>query len=58
MTPLTSGGLVRTRVVLMQGEYTARGLDFDGIMLDRLGHLSPTGHAAAARILENVITNE
>lgn len=56
VTPLTSGGMEGTRVVLMQGEYAARGLDFDGITLDRLGHLSPSGHAAAARILQSVIT--
>jgi hypothetical protein len=55
VTPLTSGGLGRTRVVLMQGEYAARGLAFDAIALDRLGHLSPAGHAAAARILESVL---
>ena len=52
VTPLTSGGLGRTRLVLMQGEYTARGLAFDEIMLDRLGHLSPPGHAVAAQIIE------
>ena len=56
VTPLTSGGLEGTRLVLMQGEYAARGIDFDGITLDRLGHLSPSGHAAAARILQGVIT--
>jgi hypothetical protein len=56
VTPLTSGGLDGTRVVLMQGEYGARGFDFDGITLDRLGHLSPAGHAAAAEILADVIT--
>jgi len=56
VTPLTSGGLDGTRIVLMQGEYADRGIDFDGITLDRLGHLSPSGHAAAARILQSVIT--
>jgi hypothetical protein len=55
VTPLTSGGLEGTRIVLMQGEYAARGLAFGAITRDRLGHLNPAGHAAAARILEAVL---
>ena len=55
VTPLTSGGLAGTPLVLMQGEYAARGLALDAITLDRLGHLNPAGHVAAARILEAVL---
>ena len=58
--PLTSGGLAGTRVVPLAGEYAARHLSFDEIALDRLGHLSRSGHEAAAgiigRILEGVST--
>ncbi len=55
VTPLTSGGLGRTRVVLMQGEYAARRLSVEELTLDRLGHLSPKGHAVASEIIRSVI---
>ncbi len=55
VTPLTSGGLAGTRVVPLQGEYTARSLTFDEIMLDRLGHLSPKGHLVAAEIIGGLL---
>jgi hypothetical protein len=55
VTPLTSGGLGRTRLVLMQGEYEARRLSYEEIALDRLGHLSPKGHAVASEIIQAVI---
>jgi GDSL-like lipase/acylhydrolase family protein len=55
VTPLTSGGLGRTRIVPMLEEYEARGLSFDEITLDRLGHLSPKGHAVASEIIRSVI---
>ena len=55
VTPLTSGGLGRTRVVLMQGEYVARRLSFEEITRDRLGHLSPRGHEIASEIIHAVI---
>jgi hypothetical protein len=55
VTPLTSGGLGRTRVVLMQVEYVARRLSFEDVALDRLGHLSPKGHLVASEIIRAVI---
>jgi hypothetical protein len=55
VTPLTSGGLGRTRVVTMQGEYVKRRLSFEDITLDRLGHLSPKGHVAASEIIRALI---
>jgi hypothetical protein len=55
VTPLTSGGLGRTRVVSMREEYGARRLSFEEITIDRLGHLSPKGHAAASEIIRSVI---
>ena len=55
VTPLTSGGLGRTRVVTMQGEYVARRLSFEDITLDRLGHLSPKGHVEASKIIRVLI---
>ena len=55
VTPLTSGGLGRTRLVLMQAEYVARRLSFEEITLDRLGHLSPKGHTVAAEIIQAAI---
>jgi hypothetical protein len=53
--PLTSGGLGGTRLVLLQGEYAARSLAFEDIMLDRLGHLSRAGHQAAAGIIGRIL---
>ena len=55
VTPLTSGGLGRTRIVPMRGEYEARGFSFEELTLDRLGHLSPKGHAVASEIIRAVI---
>ena len=55
VTPLTSGRLGRTRIVLMEAHYGARKLAFQEITLDRLGHLSPRGHAVAAEIIRSVI---
>ena len=53
--PLTSGGLRGTHLVLLQGEYAARSLSFEEITLDRLGHLSRTGHMAAAGIIGRIL---
>ena len=53
--PLTVGGLGGARVVLMKEQYVARNLAFGDVTLDRLGHLSPKGHAAAAEIIRAVI---
>ncbi len=55
VTPLTSGGLGRTRVVPMLGEYESRRLSFEEVTIDRLGHLSPKGHAVASEIIRGVI---
>jgi hypothetical protein len=55
VTPLTSGGMGRTRLVLMRGEYEKRKLSFEDVCLDRLGHLSPKGHAGASEIIEYII---
>ena len=55
VTPLTSGGLGRTRVVSMLGEYESRRLSNEDLALDRLGHLSPNGHVAASEIIRVVI---
>jgi hypothetical protein len=55
VTPLTSGRLGRTHLVTMQGEYAARRLSFEEIAIDRLGHLSPKGHAVASEIIRSVI---
>jgi hypothetical protein len=57
VTPLTSGGLGRTPLVLMQGEYESRRHSFEEIALDRLGHLSPNGHRVAAGIVLSVINS-
>lgn len=53
--PLTSGLDDRTQIVLLQGEYVARSLSFEEITLDRLGHLSRTGHEAAAGIIGRIL---
>ena len=53
--PLTAGGLGGARVVLMEEQYVARDLTFEDVTLDRLGHLSSKGHAAAAEIIRAVI---
>ena len=55
VTPLTSGGLGRTRVVDMRSEYEARRLSFEDLTIDRLGHLSPKGHAVASEIIHVVV---
>ena len=55
VTPLTSGKLGRTRIVPMLGEYGSRTLTFEELTLDRLGHLSPKGHAVASEIIRGVI---
>ena len=39
-------------VVDLLKSYEARGLDFEDVATDALGHLSPPGHAATATILE------
>ena len=57
VTPLTSGGLGRTPVVPMRREYGARRVSFEEMTLDRLGHLSPRGHAVASEIIHAVIHN-
>jgi hypothetical protein len=54
VTPLTSGGLGGTRLVLMRGEYGSRTLRFEDVAIDRLGHLGRKGHAIAAEILRAV----
>jgi hypothetical protein len=55
VTPLTSGGLGLTRIVPMLGEYESRTLSFEELTIDRLGHLSPKGHAVASEIIRAVI---
>ena len=55
VTPLTSGALARTRIVHMRREYEARHLRFEDLTIDRLGHLGPNGHQAAAEIIHAVI---
>lgn len=55
VTPLTSGGLGRTRVVSMRREYEARRLSFEELAIDRLGHLSPKGHVVASEVIHAVI---
>ena len=55
VTPLTSGRLGRTRIVPMLGEYGSRTLTFEELTIDRLGHLSPKGHAVASEIIRGVI---
>jgi len=39
----------------MKEQYAARDLTFEDVTLDRLGHLSSKGHAAAAEIIRAVI---
>ena len=55
VTPLTAGGLARTRLVDMRREYGSRNLRFEDLTIDRLGHLGPKGHAAASEIIHAVI---
>lgn len=55
VTPLTSGGLGRTRLVTMSAHYRARRLSFEELTIDRLGHLSPKGHTVASEVIEAVI---
>jgi hypothetical protein len=42
-------------VVDMATRFQARGLSFEAVALDGLGHLSPAGHRAASAIIENEI---
>jgi hypothetical protein len=55
VTPLTVGGIGRTHLVTMGAHYRARKLSFEELTLDRLGHLSPKGHAVASEVIEAVI---
>jgi hypothetical protein len=55
VTPLTVGGLGRTHLVSMAAHYRARNLSFEELTLDRLGHLSPKGHAVASEVIHAVI---
>jgi hypothetical protein len=55
VTPLTSGGLGRTHLVSMSAHYRARKLSFEELTIDRLGHLSPKGHAVASEVIQAVI---
>ena len=48
-------GLNGIRTVDMAREYTSRGLGFEAVAFDRLGHLSAAGHAAAAAILRDLL---
>jgi hypothetical protein len=53
ITPLQ--GLDGVRVVDLRLEYRARGLRYEDLTLDRLGHLNPAGHVAAAAILRTLL---
>jgi len=57
VTPLTAAGLGRTHLVTMGAHYRARKLSFEELTLDRLGHLSPRGHAVASEVIHAVITS-
>jgi hypothetical protein len=56
VTPLE--GMEGVRVVDLGHEYRARGLGFEGMTLDRLGHLNPAGHVVAASILRHLLSIE
>jgi hypothetical protein len=53
ITPLE--GLAGVRVVDLRLEYRARGLAYEDLALDRLGHLNAAGHVAAAGILRTLL---
>lgn len=44
------------RVVDMASRFQARGLSFDAIALDAVGHLTPLGHEVSADVLEEALT--
>jgi hypothetical protein len=48
-------GMGGVRVVDLRRQYQARGLAFEELTIDRLGHLSPAGHVAAAAILRDLL---
>jgi len=46
----------RVTVVDMAARFRARGLRFDEVAFDRIGHLTPRGHSVASQVLEAEIT--